>query len=443
MAAGTWITQNKVRPGVYINFQGAGQSVGTLGERGIATIPLPLSWGPVKEVVKIEAGENVKNILGYDINDPALLLVREALKRAKTLLVYRLSGGVAATATLGGLTATAKYEGSRGNDISVSVQKNIDDDTLFDVVTYVDGVKVDTQTVADIEGLQDNAWVKFTGTGALAENAGKKLEGGTNTAPTAGDYTDYFEAMEVQDFHTMALPVTAAATKELAISFCKRLRDDEGKKVQVVLENYPTADYEGVISVKNGVVLADGTQLDASQCTAWVAGATAAAAVNQSLTYAAYDGAVDVNGRLTNSQTIQALKSGEFVFTADNGRAVVEQDINTLTSYTPTKPQSFSKNRVIRVLDGINNDFVRIFSTYYIGKVNNDDNGRNLFKGECISYLSNLQEIGAIQNFNSQTDIIVLPGEQIDGVYVEVHIQVVDSIEKIYFNIIIDEGSAA
>lgn len=164
--------------------------------------------------------------------------------------------------------------------------------------------------------------------------------------------------------------------------------------------------------------------------------------MNESLTYTAYDDAVDVKPRLTNSQIIQALQNGEFVFTANNNRAVVEQDINTLTTFTPTKPREFSKNRVMRVLDGINNDFVRIFSLYYIGKVHNNEDGRNLFKGECISYMDNLQDIAAIQNFDSQNDIIVLQGEQPDSVYAEVYIQPVDSIEKIYFRIIIQGGAA-
>lgn len=443
MAAGTWVAQNKERPGVYVNYEGEGQSVGTLGERGTVTMPLSLSWGPSKQVITVEAGANTQSVLGYSITAPEMLPIREALKRASKLELWRLNAGTQATGTDGAnLTATANYGGVRGNDISVVVQENVDDDTQFDVITYLGGVERDSQTAPDVDSLQANDLVTFSGTGTLAA-ATFTLAGGTDGTTTNQDYADYLEAIEVYDFNTMALPSDDAPLKDLFVSFCKRLRDDEGKKVQVVLENYHTADYEGVISVKNGVVLADGTELSAAQCTAWVAGATAGAQVNQSLTYSAYDGAVDVKPRLTNSQIVQALRNGEFVFTANNNRAVVEQDINTLTSFTPTKPKSFSKNRVIRVLDSINNDFVRIFSLYYIGKVDNNDDGRNLFKGECISYMDTLQGIGAIQNFNSQNDIIVLPGDQIDAVYAEVYIQPVDSIEKIYMNVIIQEGGAA
>ena len=45
MAGGTWQTQNKVRPGVYINFQSEGGLGLSVGNRGVVTICEPMSWG--------------------------------------------------------------------------------------------------------------------------------------------------------------------------------------------------------------------------------------------------------------------------------------------------------------------------------------------------------------------------------------------------------------
>jgi len=438
MAGGTWTAQNKVRPGVYINFLSETRPLGALGERGVVTLPAVLSWGPSKEVVTIEAGQDVTDILGYDIAAPQLVLVREALKRARTLLLYRVNEGTKATATIGTtdpITVTARYGGVRGNDITVAVQANVDAPDLFDVITYVDGREVDVQTVAELVELQDNAWVTFGTTGTLEATAGTPLTGGTDGTVTNSDYTDYLSAIELFDFNTMAAPINDPTLKGVFASFVRRLREDEGKKIQVVLPDYANADYEGVISVKNGVVLEDGTVLDNVQATAWVAGATAGANINESLTYAAYDGAVDVDKRFTNTEIVQALRNGEFLFVPSDGRAIVEQDINTFTSYTPTKRYHFSKNRVIRVLDGIANDLKRIFERNFIGKVNNDTDGRNLCKNEIINYLNALQNIGAIQNFDPQNDVTVSPGAEVDSVYVELYVQPVDAIEKIYMDI--------
>jgi hypothetical protein len=406
-----------------------------MGARGIVSLPLTLSWGPSKQVVTIEAGADTFDVLGYPITAPQLLLVREATKRAKTLLLYRLNTGTKASATITNLTATAKYGGARGNDITIVVEQNIDDNSKYDVITVVDGRQVDVQTVSAINDLVDNGWVSFSGSGTLSTTAGTPLTGGSDGSVTAQDYMDYLQAVEVLDVNTIGLPSTDIPVKELFVSFAKRLRDEEGKKIQVVLENYPAADYEGVISVKNGVVLVDGTTLTAAQAVAWVAGATAGAAANQSLTYDHYDGAVDVMPKYTNSQIIAALQNGEFLFTAMDGRAIVEQDINTLHTFTPEKDRSLSKNRVLRVLDGLAKDYMRVFSQSFIGKAPNNEDGRNLFKSEITNIVNQYQNIGAVQNFDPQTDLEVLPGADVDSIVINQWVQPVDSVEKIYMTV--------
>ncbi|MFD2329119.1 phage tail sheath family protein [Cohnella sp. GCM10020058] len=435
MAGGNWVTQNKVRPGAYINFVSEGGSPGALGERGVTALALTLPWGPANQILTIEADEDTSPKLGYDLTAPALLPVREALKRAKTVLLYRLSAGVKATKTVGNLTATARYGGERGNDLSVIVRTNVDDNAKFDVITLLNGEAVDTQIAAEAPDLHANDWIAFTGTGALTASAGTALTGGSNGTSSNADHLAFLAALELQEFQTVALVSTDNSLKAVYAAFAKRLRDDEGKKIQAVLENYPSADHEGIVTVKNGVVLSDGTVLTAAQATAWVAGATAGAAINQSLTYDAYDDAVDAYPRYTNAQTVAALVAGELLFTASGGKAVVEQDINSLTGFSPDKGSNFRKNRVIRVLDGIGNDFKRIFESYYAGKLNNNADGRSLLKSAYISYLDSLQAASAIQNFSAQTDITVTAGSESDSVYIEASIQPVDSVEKIYMKV--------
>lgn len=435
MAGGTFVTQNKKRPGFYTNISSVPKPLGTLGDRGITALALTLPWGPSKQFIAVESGVDTFDTLGYDITDASLLLVKESLKRAKTLLLYRLNEGVKATATLTDLTVTAKYSGVRGNDVSIIIQTNIDDPTKFDVKTMVAGAEVGTQISENIAGLVSNDWVVFSGTGDLTVTAGLPLTGGTNGTVTNADHTAFLAALELQGFNTVGLTTDEAQLKAIYTAFVKRLREDEGKKVQAVVPNYPIADYEGVISVKNGVVLSDGTTLTNAQAVAWVAGATAAANVNEALTYNAYDDAVDVSPRYTNLQIIAALDAGEFVFTPSDGRAVVEQDINTLHSFTVKKGREFRKNRVIRVLDGIANDLKIIFEKFYIGKVDNNADGRNLLRSEAISHFTTLQNINALQNFDAQNDVSFIQGVESDAVYSEVFVQPVDSIEKIYMKV--------
>ena len=70
MAGGTWTSQNKVLPGVYIRFK-TGQALGlTVGDRGVVTICEPISWGPVG-VARRTLSVNSRYIRGYCLPDYA------------------------------------------------------------------------------------------------------------------------------------------------------------------------------------------------------------------------------------------------------------------------------------------------------------------------------------------------------------------------------------
>lgn len=437
MAGGTWTAQNKARPGAYINFKGVSAPTTAVGSRGIVTLPLPMSWGAqITEILSLDlaAGKTLEAI-GYVVTDDEAQIYREALKNCYKAIIYRVdAGGVKATKTFGTLVATAKYAGIVGNRISVAVVAN---STKFDVITYVDGVQKDKQVaLATVAEVQDNAWVDFSGTGNLAASAGAALTGGTNGTVDNAAYTAYLDAIQSYNWNTMGLPVDNATVASAVETFIKLQRDTYGKKVQAVLYNY-AGDYEGIISVDQGYKTANET-ISATTFVAYVAGLTAGSEVNQSNTYHAITGAVEIVGPKTDSQIEAALAAGKMVLsTRIDGAIVIEQDINTLHTFTVEKPYSFSKNRVIRTLDGINNDLALSFQKNYIGKVNNNEDGRNLYKASVVGYLNTLQGISAIQNFDSTTDVVISAGEAIDAVVADLAIQPVDSMEKIYMTVLV------
>ncbi|MGK9325231.1 phage tail sheath family protein [Aerococcus urinaeequi] len=428
MAGGNFTTQNKVRPGAYVNFQ-ADVSTGTSDAvGGVVTLPLEVDFGP-SGVVAISA-ETDLTAFGYGLGDKPLQPLREALKNANTVLAFRIGGGSAASGTGQGLTATAKYAGERGNAIHVVIETQANGATKVD--TVLAGKIVDSQQVSKGADLKENQLVTFEAVDPLTDGT-IQLAGGANATGTGADYAAYFEAIQVYDYNVMALPVADSETKALAAGFTRRLREQEGKKVQVVLGNYDGADYEGVINVANGVVL-NSEVLTPEQTTAWVAGASAAAGVANSLTYTPYQGATDASPRFTNAETIEQIQKGNIVFTEKRGQAVIEQDINTLVSYSAEKNQDFAKNRVLRVLDNIANNTKITFEDNYIGQVNNNVDGRELFKADRIAYFDSLVAAGAIEAFEAD-DIQVLPGNAKDSIVVNVAVTPLDAMEKLYMTV--------
>ena len=69
-----------------------------------------------------------------------------------------------------------------------------------------------------------------------------------------------------------------------------------------------------------------------------------------------------------------------------------------------------------------------------MGKINNNTDGRLLFKSALVDYFAGLQNMSAIDNFNPD-DITVAPGDDIDAMLVDVYVEPVDSAEKLYMTV--------
>ncbi|MCY7575902.1 phage tail sheath family protein [Bacillus pumilus] len=434
----------KKRPGIYFNFKTTAQQRITLGNRGTVALPITMSWGEPKTFISISGIEDLNKKVGLNIDDKSLLLFREAKKKAQTVLLYRLNEGEPAKAQISeNFNVLANYGGQKGNEVTIQVTENVLDSSKRDVVTYVGTDIVDKQVVTDVKELKQNKYVSFSGEGEVTITAGVTLSGGKNGVPSVADYTAFLEAAETEYFDVIALPNnTSEQLKATFVAFVKRLRDDQGRKVQGVLPNY-AADHEGIINVTSGVMLEDGTEITPAKATAWVAGASAGANFNQSLTFVEYEGAVDTLERLDNDQVEYCLSQGEFLFTFDaRDRSVsVEKDINSLTSYTTEKNKTFGKNKIIRVLDAINNDLTReLKNLIKLRKANGNDipasdDGLQLVKTLITQYLTQLQDGSGITGFDSETDITIALNEDRDGFLIDLAVQPVDAAEKFYFNV--------
>ena len=442
MAGGTWTTQNKVRPGVYIRFT-TNRALGlTVGERGVVTICEPMSWGPVGEVMTVANGDDMTPYTGYDITNEKNRFLREIFRGTNrtsppiTLYLYRpaATSSAKATVTTGTLTATAKYPGVRGNDITIVVTEDVDNEGSFFVSTVVDGEIQDQQSAETVADLVPNDWVDWSGTGALTATVGAPLISGADGTVAASAYSDYLEAIEPYKFDVIIYDGSDSTVQDSMVGFVNRLADENGQYTQLVAANLTAPDSRFVINVMSGVTLADGTTLTPQQVTWWAGGATAGAQFNESLTYATYPTAVAVSPLLTNNQIISALQSGQFILVADFDEVHVEQDIDSLTTYTTDIGVVYKKNRIIRLCNTIANDIYKQFSQNYIGVVNNNDAGRARFKAAIVGYLYQIQDAEGIQNFDPE-DVEVLPGIDIDAIVVNVAFYAVDSVEKVYMSV--------
>lgn len=440
MAGGTWSTQNKIRPGVYIRFASVGNDALAVGTRGTAAICEPMSWGPAATVTELTAEDDFSPVCGYARGTKgALFLDQIFLGTDRTappsrVLVYRptASGSAIASAEIGEMTVTARYPGKRGNDISVAVTAEETGGT-FSISTIIDGAVADLQVgISQIADLKENDWVSFSGSGTLTANTGTALTGGLDGTVETAAYSAFLQNIEPYKFDVLIYDGSDQSVISSMVAFVKRLSEDNGQYCQLCAANAAAPNSPYVISNISGVTLADGTKLTAGQVCWWLGGAEAGASYTQSLTYAGYPGAAAAD-MMTNSQYEKAILSGQIALSSDNGRVRIEDDINTLTTLTD-EPESFKYNKTIRLISQIANDIYAQFSQSFIGLVNNNESGRERFKAAIVGYMLELQSEEAIQNFVPD-DVEVLPGESLTAILVNAAIQPVGSVEKIYMTV--------
>lgn len=454
--AGTFEAMNKVRPGAYMVFKSVGQNRLTTGERGIVTIPMELPWGKEDTLIEVTADDYIQGKtfgkLGLKNNGEKIKPLREIFKNCNTAKVYKLNtGGAAAKADLTvtidgsedtiGIEAAAK--GTLGNSITVTVTKD-GAPGVCKLTTIVGGTVMDIQNLSAINSYVPNGWITFTYTAEQAEKditpsqtGNIPLSGGTDG--TESSYEKFLEAVSAENWNVMAIPEDLSGNTDLGNKIADKIklfREQEGKKVQAVLCNYD-ADHEGIICVDQGYKVMD-DEIKPEYFVGWAAGATAGAYLNQSNTYKVVENATEIINPKSTSQIEAGLAAGKFMLSRRQDRAiVVEKDINSYHSFTPEKAYIFSKNRVIRTLDDIATEVTRLFENSYIGKVSNNVAGRTLFKGDIAGYLTQLEALGAIVDFDSSIDIEVLAGNDIESIVVNLAVQAVDAMEKLYMTVVV------
>lgn len=432
LGGGTYLTQNKVLPGTYINFISAARASASLADRGIAALAISADWGPEGKIFEVESGDFQKKsmeIFGYPYTDDKMKRFRDLFKNCKTALLYRLNTGTKATNQY----AEALYSGTRGNDISIAVAKK---GASYEVTTLFQGTAVDKQTVASSAELCANSYVTFYTDVPLAVTsiAGEPLLGGTAETNTGSMAHQLFlEKLENYSFHVLGCTSQEEEIKELYIQYTKRMREEVGAKFQTVIYHYEEAvDYEGVVHFVNPVIGGEENSL-----VYWLSGALAGCEINKTLTNRVYDGEYDVDAEYTQAVLEAHLKAGHFVFHRMGREVRVLEDINSFTGVTVQKNEDFSLNQVIRVLDQIGNDIAVLFQERYLGKVQNNNAGRVAFWNDIVTYNRKLQTLEAIVDFEAE-HVKVTQGEDKRSVIVENAVTPACAMTRLYMTVVVN-----
>lgn len=269
----------------------------------------------------------------------------------------------------------------------------------------------------------------------------------------AEDYTealDYFKSIK---FDYLVAPSCATDNQTSAIvSYVKNERT-ANKKIKAVLPNVK-GDNEGVINFTTGKVFVGEKEFETEEYCSRIAGLIAGTPLSISCTYAVLPEVTDCT-RLTAEARNKAVDAGEFILWFDGEKVKTGRAVNSLTTTTATKGESYQKIKTVDTMDMIENDIRQTAEDTFIGKYANTYDNKCKLVSAIGNYFDQLKSDTVISEYAVGIDMEAnkqfLKGKGIDvnslsddeikwantgsAVYLTAEVKLVDAIEDITLKI--------
>lgn len=446
--AGTFSKANRpARPGAYFNFS-ATEPEPTLGSsQGTVLIPFTHTWGPSEQIVELNSFGEFLAVYGRGslpgVYTEGYKAAHDAFRGegfggrqgAGKVLAYRMVGTSAAKASrviqnttpANAITLTARYDGSKGNDLLVQVVANSADSATYNDLVIFDGtIEIERWRHAktDITGLvaainAASNWVTatqtITGVALGIQGSPVAFTGGdSGTTLLAGDWTALMAAADPWRFSLLA-PANLTDSSILAsLVVWSQGQNTSGKRFLTVVggaagESVATAvTRSGTINDPNFVNLGGGTYTDSefgdlstAQLAPRVAGILAAAGEAQSITFKRFAGLTIKLGS-TSTEIVSGLTGGVVTIARDSHPEApvrLEKGLTTFTSQADSaRPYSiYSNPKFVRTMHGLELELTEFSEIYVIGRLPVNDSTREYLVGQMAARLDAREAAGVIQ----------------------------------------------
>lgn len=163
------------------------------------------------------------------------------------------------------------------------------------------------------------------------------------------------------------------------------------RKAKALVAAQKSADDMHIVSVANTKVTPKGeaAAIDIHQYLPRIAGVLAACPMDQSVTYAVLD---DLTGVEPVADLDTAIDGGSLCLFQDDDVIRIARGVNTLQTITGDLTEDMKKITVVEAMDLIQEDIIRTFKTYYLGKKKNTADNQALFVSDISTYLQTLAE---------------------------------------------------
>ena len=219
----------------------------------------------------------------------------------------------------------------------------------------------------------------------------------------AEDYTEALNALKTVKFDYLVAP--SASTDNMTsdiISYVEAQRAQD-KLIKAVLPNV-VGDNEGIINYATATVRANDKEYTTEQYCSRIAGIIAGTPINISCTYAPLPELTDC-ARLTKEEMDAAVDAGKLIVWFDGEKVKTARGVNSLTTTTQDKGDSFKKIKIVEAMDMIATDIRTTAEDDYLGKYANTYDNKCLLISAIGNYFDQLKLDGVISAYTIGIDI--------------------------------------
>ncbi len=222
-------------------------------------------------------------------------------------------------------------------------------------------------------------------------------------AADAEDFSAALAYFATQKINYVVGPQDCTATQAAEIvTWVKAQRADKRTPKGIVPDT--AADNEGIINFTTDEIrVGDKTYSTAAYC-GRMAGLIAGTPVKISCTYAPLPEVLDVK-RLTGAEMDAAVDAGQLIVFHDGEKVKVGRGVNSLTTVTETKNETFKKIKIIEAVDMIQDDVRLQTQDSYIGKYSNSYDHKCLLITAISEYLKQLEQDDVVQKDSSSVSL--------------------------------------
>ncbi|MBC8580017.1 phage tail sheath C-terminal domain-containing protein [Zhenhengia yiwuensis] len=231
------------------------------------------------------------------------------------------------------------------------------------------------------------------------------------------------------------------------------------KRCKVVLPHATTADTEKVINFTTSNIKTSEGDYSTAEYTSRIAGLLAGTPMTISATFAPLKEVIGFD-QLTKEQMDEAISKGQLILYHDGEKAKIARGVNSFTTTTQDKGESFKKIKIVDAMHMIEDDIKKTCEDSYIGKYSNSYDNKCVLITAIQAYLDqlvmdgildadfkNVVEIDVEQQRNylksigvdvdNMKELDIKKANTRDKVFLKSQIKILDAIEDISLNVTI------